>query len=138
MKSPLKNILVTLLAALMAFGIGLGIAACSPTSADTVNRNLTTEADEFNVVRKIVAVNTRSDTVLFEVTGRCSMTRDQDLVLTCREGPDAYKRHYIGSATDVAWTAIQLESVDVDRYQTKIIFRPTSVIPDFDLSVGEQ
>lgn len=123
---------------LAALAGGAVLAACTSTSADTVNRNLSTEADEFNVVRKIVAVNTRTDTVLFEVTGRCSMTRDGDLVLTCREGPDQYKRHYIGSATDVAWTAIQLESVDVDRYQTKILFRPTSVIPDVDLSVGER
>ena len=124
--------LVALLVALVAI-----LSACG-SSADTVNRNLTTEADEFNVVRKVVAVNTRSDTVLFEITGRCSMSREGDLVLTCREGPNAYKRHYLGQATDVAWTAIQLDSVDVDRYRTKILFRPQAVVPDVDLSVGQQ
>lgn len=133
-----RSKIVAVLLALLALA---GVAGCSGSSADTVNRNLTTEADEFNVVRKVVAVNTRSDTVLFEITGRCSMSREGDLVLTCREGAGTdvvdYKRHYLGQATDVAWTAIQLEPVQVDRYRTKILFRPESVIPDVDLSVGE-
>lgn len=113
------------------------LTACSGSSADTVSRNLSTEADEFRVERKIVAVNTHTDTVLFEVIGLCSITRDQDLVVTCRKGPNEYEKHYIGRSYDTTYISTQLRTLNVDRYQTKIVFRPTSIVPDFDLSVGE-
>lgn len=115
----------------------LAVVGCG-TSADTVSRNLSTEADEFKVERKIVAINGITDQVLFEITGLCSITRDGDLVVICREGPNEYRKHMVGLSQNVTFISTQLRSLDVDRYQTKIVFRPTSIVPDFDLSVSAQ
>jgi hypothetical protein len=113
------------------------LAGCT-SDAETVSRNLSTEADQFNVERKIVAVSTETDTVLFEVTGLCSITRDGDLVIICREGPDQYVKHFVGLGSQVAWISTQLRTLDVDRYRTKVVFKPTSIVPDVDLSVGQR
>jgi hypothetical protein len=115
----------------------LALAGCG-SSADTVSRNLSTEADEFRVERKIVGINTETDTVLFEITGLCSITRDGDLVVVCRKGPNEYEKHYLGLSPQTTFISTQLRTLDVDRYSTKIVFRPTTIVPDFDLSVGEQ
>jgi hypothetical protein len=131
---PRKMLLV--LAALVMM-VGLGASACG-SSADTVSKNLSTEADEFKVERKIVGVNTETDTVLFEITGLCSITRDGDLVVICREGPDEYKKHYLGLSAQTTFISTQLRTLDVSRYHTTIVWRPTSIIPDVDLSVAEQ
>lgn len=124
--------------ALSAVLVGLALTGCTGSSADTVSRNLSTEADEFRVERRIVGVNGITDQVLFEVVGLCSITRDGDLVVICREGPNEYVKHYLGLSQNVTFVSTQLRTLDVDRYRTKFIWRPTSVIPDVDLSVGEQ
>ncbi len=128
MRTPTK------LAATVALAATL--VGCS-TAADTVSRNLSTEADNFQVERLIVGINGITDEVLFSVQGRCSITRDGDLVVICKEGPDQYKKHYVGLSQNVTFVSTQLEPVDVDAYRTKIILRPTTIVPDFDLSVGE-
>lgn len=127
-----------IVAALVAVFALVGLVGCTGSSAQTVSENLSKEADEFKVERKIVAVNTRTSEVLFEITGMCSITRDGDLVVTCRKGPNEYEKHYVGLSTDTTFISTQLRTLDVDRYQTKIVFRPTSILPDFDLSVSEQ
>jgi len=128
----MKKILIATLVAMAAL-----TAACG-SSADSVSKNLSTEADEFKVERKIVAINGITDVVLFEITGLCSIQRDGDLVVVCRKGPNEYEKHYVGLSQNVTFISTQLRTLNVDRYQTKIIFRPTSVIPDFDLSVSEK
>jgi hypothetical protein len=116
---------------------GVALAGCG-SSADTVSDNLSQEADEFRVERKIVAINGITDQVLFEITGLCSIMRDGDLVVVCRKGPNEYEKHYVGLSQNVTFVSTQLRTMDVDRYQTKVVFRPTSIVPDYDLSVAEQ
>jgi hypothetical protein len=111
------------------------------SDAETVSRNLSTEADQFKVVRKIVVVNTWNGETLWEATGRCSIDigRPDVLVLTCREDVDAYVKHYLSTGGgNVSWASTQMETVDVSRYHTTIVFKPTAIVPDVDISVGAQ
>lgn len=112
------------------------IAGCT-SDADVASRNLSTAADNFEVERLIVGINGITDEVLFSVQGRCSITRDGDLVITCKEGPDQYKKHYVGLSDNVTFVSTQLDPVDVDVYRTRFILKPTEFLPDFDLSVGK-
>ena len=43
------------------------------TTADTVNYNLTKEADEFNVYRRITVTNARTDTIMLQAEGYMSL-----------------------------------------------------------------
>ena len=43
------------------------------TSADTVSHNISREADEFKVKRRITFINLRSNEYLFQMTGNCSV-----------------------------------------------------------------
>lgn len=118
-------------------GAALLATGCT-TDAARVSENLSTEADNFGVERLIVGLNTRTGEVLFSAQGRCSITRDADLIVICKEGPDAYKKHYFGRSTDTTYVSTQLDPIDADVYRTKIILKPTNIVPDFDLSVGER
>jgi len=115
------------------------LAGCTGTSADTVSRNLSTDADEFKVERQIVLIDTQTNEALTSITGLCSLERDTDLVVTCRKAPGEYEKHYFGlRGMQVTYVSTQLRTLNVDRYQTKIVFRPKAYVPDFDLSVSEQ
>lgn len=120
--------------------VGLALTGCS-TDAQKVSENLSTEADQFKVVRRIVVTNTWNGETLWEATGRCSIdiNRPDVLVLICREDTDQYKKHYLSvGGGNISWASTQLEAVDASRYHTKIVFKPQNIVPDFDISVGAQ
>lgn len=60
----LKRLIVTLAAAVI-----LSSAAIGCTEADQVSSNISKQADNFNVTRKLTVLNARTDTVLLELTG---------------------------------------------------------------------
>lgn len=116
--------------------VAVSMTGCA-SNADKVSKNLSTEAEKFNVQRRIVAINGITDKVLFEVVGRCSleygasMARTLDVI--CKQGPHDYKKHYIGIPDNVAFISTQLEGLDVSEYHTEIILKPENIVPNFDL-----
>ena len=123
--------------AALALTVGLVLTGCT-SAADTASQNVSTAADNFEVQRLIVGINGITGDVLFSVEGRCSITRDGDLVVICKHGEDDYRKHFVGLSDNVTWVSTQLEAIDVDEYHTRIILRPTTILPDFDLSLGEE
>jgi hypothetical protein len=116
----------------------VGVAGCFGSSnADKVSENLSKEAEKFNVQRKILVVNNITDKVLFEVEGRCSIETPGRLEITCKHGPDDYRKHFLGMADNVSYVVAQPNGIDVSEYRTKIIFRPEAIVPDLDLVTGD-
>jgi len=134
-----KKIVMSLLAAAAVVG---GVAGCTSDAAK-VSENLSKEADQFKVVRNIVVTNTWNGETLWQATGRCSIDigRPDVLVLTCLEDEAAglYKKHYLSTGGgNIAWASTQLDGVPASRYHTTVIFKPTSVVPNVDISVAAQ
>ncbi len=122
--------------ALLAVAAAVLIAGCG-SNADTVSENLGKEAEKFNVQRHIVGINGITDEILFDVEGRCSLEFPTgQLEVVCKHGPDDYRKHHIGLADNVTYVSVQTEGLDVSEYRTKIIIRPESIVPDFDLVTG--
>ena len=113
----------------------IALAGC--TAADTASHNLSEAADNFEVNRRIVFFNGITDTYLLEIQGYCSITDESNqLEVTCKVGDDAYKKHFLGLSDNVSYFAEQLESVDVDEFHYRVIFRPETIIPDPDLETS--
>lgn len=129
-----KRTLVQTGAALIA--TGLVLSACT-SQADTVDKNISVEAEKFEVQRRIVGVNAITDTFAFEVEGRCSIEYDGPrLHVICKHGEDDYRRHTLGTADNVYWVSTQLDGIDVSEYHTKIVIKPEQVIPEFNLETS--
>jgi len=125
-------------AVVIALGLMFGATACG-SDAKTVSDNLSKEADQFNVQRKITGVNGITDKVAFEVTGKCSIEpQDRKLMVTCKHGDNDYRKHYVGLSDNTYWVAEQLDPLDVSRYHTLIVVRPEALIPDFKVEGGKQ
>lgn len=117
---------------IMALGILVGTAGCD--SASTVSHNLSREADEFHVKRRITFINLRSNEYLFQVTGNCSVkggkeNSNNELELVCRIGENKYQKHFLYIANETTYVVEQLEYNDVSRYDYEFIFRPEAIIP---------
>lgn len=115
----------------------LALTGCV-TDSDKASDNITRAADQFEVQRLIVGINGFTDEVIFSVEGRCSITRDGDLVVTCKHGPEDYRKHYLGLSDNVTFVSTQLEGIDVSVYHTRLILKPQNIVPNFDLTTGER
>lgn len=108
------------------------------TSADTVSENISREADEFKVKRRITFINLRTNDYLFTITGNCSIKGYDELDIICRIGEDKYQKHFFKVANETTYIIEQLEYKDVSRYDYEIIFRPEAIVPvQIKTQVGE-
>lgn len=116
------------------------IAACV-NDADVASRNLSVEADQFKIMRRIVFYNGITDTYMLTIEGACSLGNNdgpKELTVTCKTGPEGYKKHFLGLSDNVTYFVEQLDSVRVNTYHYKVIFKPEAIIPDIDFSYSGQ
>lgn len=113
-------------------------------SASIVSVNLSKEADEFHVKRRITFINLRSNEYLFQVTGNCSVKggrsdSNREVELVCRIGENKYQKHFLYIADETTYVVEQLEYNDVSRYDYEFVFRPEAIIPvEIKTQVGEE
>jgi len=118
-----------------------GLTGCT-SAADRANENLSEAAENFEVPRRIVGINAITDNVLFTVEGYCSYETDSNTidVICATQSADRKSnvmRTTLGKSDNVTFVVTQLESVEVDFFRPRIIFRPENVVPNFDLSTSD-
>ena len=108
------------------------LGACS-SDADVASSNLSKAAEQFEIERRVVFFNGITDTYLLSIEGRCSI-EDQatQLEVTCKLGPDEYKKHFLGLSDNVSYFVEQTEAVDVSEYRYRVIFKPETIVPNVD------
>jgi hypothetical protein len=126
--------------ALVVFALAAVVPLSSCTSAaQKANDNLTQAADNFEVPRRIIGINAITDKVLFTVEGFCSFTPDGgklEVICLTDRATHAVERTTLGLSNNVTYVSTQMEGVTVDLFKPRIIFRPETVIPNFDLSTS--
>ena len=117
----------------------LTTAAACDSDAKKASENTSVAADNFEVQRKIVATNTRTDKYLFYVEGRCSIEREGGwLVVICKHADNDYRKHYLSQSNDTSVVVTQEKGIDVSVYHTRIIVKPENLLPNLELSTGNQ
>lgn len=115
--------------------VGLVFLGGCARDADIASRNLSIAADMFEIDRRVVFYNGITGEYILVIEGRCSLgNRDTAgrLSVTCKTGSGAYKKHYLGLSDNVTYFAEQVESKGVSTYHYRVVFKPQSIIPDFD------
>lgn len=130
----------TILAALLA--VAALATGCTQSDADVAAKNLSKAAEQFEIPRHIVGINGITDKYLFEVVGYCSVeTTDSGLggalEVTCRVIDEktkkvGYKKTFLGRSDNVTFVVEQLEPASVSTTRYRVIFKPETLIPNFD------
>lgn len=126
----IRMILLLLVAAAL---VGCGSAA------DVASQNLSRAADQFEIPRRVIFYNGITGEYILSIEGLCSLGNYDavgQLSVTCRTGADEYKKHFLGLSDNVTYFAEQLDGSPVDPYHYRVIFRPQTVLPDFDMDTG--
>ena len=122
--------LFTLIVLLLVVAVVL--SGCS--EASKVNYNLSKSADYFNVMRRITVYNARTDNIILEIEGLMAIDNDSnsELVVTCKTGPDTYKKNYVYLNDYVLYVVEDINDTAADPYHYKLYFH-TSLPVDVDI-----
>ncbi len=122
-----------------AFAIQLAVAlvACSQES-ETAAYNVSLAAQNFEVNRRCIFYNGITGEYILTIEGLLSVTESANqnrLEVIVKTGPRSYKKHYLGLSDNVTYFCEQIESVPADPYHYRVVFRPTTIIPDIEFKV---
>jgi len=128
--AQVKKLLIAAAAVLAA-----ALAGCT-SDADVASHNLSKAADQFEINRRVIFYNGITGEYMLSIEGLCSLGNNdgpREVTVTCKTGPNTYKKHFLGLSDNVTYFAEQIDGADVSTYRYKVIFKPTTIVPDIDL-----
>lgn len=105
------------------------LAGCEARESEKVAYNIAKEADNFNVYRRVVIINTRTDKPEFEVIGKLSVTVSTDRLDVIVEDNGKYYKHIINLTDNNMFVVEDLGGADVSKFKYEINYIPESIIP---------
>ena len=128
MKRKIALILILIL-------VGTLLCACSDeqlwSEKDRVSHNVSKEANNFNVTRRITVFNIRTDTVLMQMTGRFAIENNstRELVVIAEVEKGTYQKHFIYLNDYTMYTVEDLSGAEVSPYSYELEFLPQMLAP---------
>ena len=94
------------------------------SEADKVNHNISKQADYFETERKITVYNARTDKIILETEGFMSISNNNhnELVITCKTGPNTYKKNYVYLNAYTMYVVEDITGTHTDPYHYKLYF----------------
>ena len=96
------------------------------TEADQVSYNVSKEANNFNVTRRLTVLNARTDTVMLEMAGTFSLANnaENELEVICEVGDGVYKKHLVYLNDWTCYVVEDISGAEVDKYHYELNFLP--------------
>lgn len=124
-----SRIILALLSVLLTVTV---LTGCG-TEAQRVSYNLSQQADNFNVVRQLTVINCIEGDVLFQMTGKMSITADtaDNQLEIIVEDNGTYVKHFVGLSDNVTYVVedLNLGANEVNKYKYTLNFNPKMWIP---------
>lgn len=118
------------LALLLSVSTMFAFSGCS--EASKVSHNLSLEADNFNDVLQVTVINCLQGDVLFQMTGKMSITADtsdNQLEVVVEDEKGEYKKHFIGLSDNVTYVVEDITAGDVSKNKYTLNFNLEMWIP---------
>lgn len=117
---------------LASFGAIALLAGCD-SPATVAARNISAAADNFEINRRITFINGVTNQSMLVIEGYCSLGNNDTALrmsVTCKVGPNAYKRHFLGLGPTVSFISEQIDPAPASTFRYTVWFNPTVLIPD--------
>ena len=104
------------------------LAGCR--KADRISYNISREADDMNIVRKVTVVNAIQGEILYQMQGKMSINDDGNQLEVIAEDEDgSYKKHIVGLSDNVTYVVEDITGKDVSDTKFTIVFNPDMMSP---------
>lgn len=130
----MKKFFIILVCVAMIFGI----MGCR--QSEIVSRNISKEADAFNVTRKLTVINARTDTIMLELIGTFSIETDHnndELNIICEVGPGQYQKHFVYLNEYTLYVVEDISNTHVDKYHYELNILPLLYAPQITLDITD-
>lgn len=127
----MKKRLSTLLAIGIILSSAIVFSGCEDESI-RVNQNITQQAQNFNVYRRVTVINCIKGDTLFTMEGLMNIeadTKDKQLEIIVETDKGKYKKHFIGLSDNVTYTVEDISGSQVSKYHYEINYNPKMWIP---------
>lgn len=123
----MKKIIAIIMVSIM---MCITFVGCDMRQADRVSYNISQEADNFNVIRRLVVINARTDKPMFELVGAFSFTLETNRIIAIVEtGMNEYKKHSVGLNDWTLWSIEDISGASVSKYHYEVNFLPEMIVP---------
>jgi uncharacterized lipoprotein YajG len=116
----------------LMIGIAVFLITGCERQSERVSYNLSLEADNFNVVRRLTVINCIANDVLFQMEGKISITKDNtdnQLEILVEDENGNYQKHFVGLSDNVTYIVEQKRFKNTDKYKYILNFNPKMWIP---------
>ena len=103
------------------------LSGCLSTEASMVNNNMSLTADNFGCERRITVYNARTDKIIMYTEGYMAISNNttNELVVTCKVGPNEYKKNYIYLNDYTMYVVEDITGTHSDPYHYIVEFHTT-------------
>lgn len=118
---------------LFLFAISSMATLVGCTEMERVQHNLTEQADNFNIIRRITVINCITGDTMFQMSGKMSIvadTEDNQLEIIV-EDDGSYTKHFVGLSDNTSYVVedLNLGKNEVSKYRYTLNFNPDMWIP---------
>lgn len=102
--------------------------------SERVSYNVSKEADNFNVIRRLAVINGRTDKPVFELVGAFSFELEETngtrrIIAIVETGPNEYKKHSVGLPHEAFWLVEDISGANVSKHRYEVNFLPEMLLP---------
>ena len=124
----MKKLKIFILLLIMILAIMI-LSGC--TEVNRVSSNIRQEADNFNITRRIVVYNARTDKIVFELIGNFSLQNNtsNELEIICEVDNNVYKKHFVYLNEYTLYVVEDVSGAYVDKYHYEVNYIPEMIVP---------
>lgn len=119
--------------ALMVVVVMFALTGCTGRESEKVSYNISKQADNFNVVRRLTVFNMRTDKCLLQMTGKMSIQNEGhneiSVIVEVDRKKGIYQKHFVYLNEWTMYTIEDITGVQVSKYAYEIEFMPQSLVP---------
>ena len=109
------------------------ITSCGVRQSERVSYNISKQADNFNVTRRLTVFNMRTDKCIMQMTGKMSIENEGNneisVIVEVDRKRNIYQKHLIYLNEWTMYTVEDVTGAEVSRYAYEIEFMPAALKP---------
>jgi len=132
LKNKVINTVAIIISVLALVMVSVSLSGCG-REANRVSYNISKEADNFNVMRRLTVFNTRTDKCMMQMTGRFSIQNEGNnelaVIVELDRKKEIYQKHFVYLNEWTTYTVEDLNGVKVSKYDYELEFMPEMLVP---------
>ena len=128
-----KTVATLIFILVFAVIVAVALSGCGVRESERVSYNISKQADNFNVTRRLTVFNMRTDRCIMQMTGKMSIANEGNneisVIVEVDRKRNIYQKHLIYLNEWTMYTVEDVTGASVSRYAYEVEFMPAALKP---------